>query len=507
MKDKKGLTLIEIILSLAILGIVCVGFLTAMSSYFKFFNKTKQISQSAYETQHQMELLIDKVRKSIRDNEGASQLDIDGKTLTINKTAPILENLKSGGVQVNYFKAIETHNNRTYVTLVSDFKPNIHDILIKLYEIKNRVNQGNIEVPYGYGTGNFSVIGSYKNADKNDPDNEHNKYKYNHLLNAIEWYVSSDEFNMPIPDDDEFKTLLNNGDPELLHYYPVFPQDYILVENDSDYSFYDSIYKEEIFPNLGKHSEKYEGVNVIFAVTPGAKSGKIGIRKESNPVFISGLPVTKDLVIHLDAAFLDPYDSLYPYDSDASGEINQDDKETVEKWNDLSSIYGRSVPNESATIENGREKPKLLKTDRNKEIFRGQYVRFSNQNQMLTITNTGNERTNNKNICIFAAVRNNSEYGNQIFMRNGESHDFEIPTVFEIDQTEEWIIIKKIFHSTSNNFKIGGSNVDIAEIAVYNSAPSNEEIEEIENYFLSKYKTNVLVDNGNIIIGGIESGD
>ena len=39
------------------------------------------------------------------------------------------------------------------------------------------------------------------------------------------------------------------------------------------------------------------------------------------------------------------------------------------------------------------------------------------------------------------------------------------------------------------------------------STLSNEKIKEIENYFLSKYRTNVLVDNESIIIRGIESGD
>lgn len=507
MKDKKGFTLIEIILSLAILGIVCVGFLTAMSSYFKFFNKTKQISQSAYEAQQQMELLIDKVKEDIGDNEGALELNIDDKTLERKKTDPIWKGLKSGfgsGVKVNYFEAIETFNNKTYATLVSDFKPNIHDTLIELYEIKNRVNQGNIEVPYGYGTGNFSVIGSYKNADKYNSNNEYNKYKYSHLLNVIEWYVSSDEFNMPIPNDDEFKTRLNNADPELMHYYPVFPQDYILVENDSDYGFYDTIYKEEIFPNLGKHSEKYKGVNVIFAVTPGAKSGKIGIRKASEPVFISGLPVTDGLTIHLDAAFLDPYDS------NGTGEINKDDK-TVKKWNDLSSIFGKSTPNEFAAPKNGGNKPQLLKTEIG-ESFIGQFVRFDDDNQMLEIKN---QNTKDKNIYIFAAVKNNTENSQDpqdiAFITIGETdqeQEIVVPVVYDADRVGEWVIIKKsINNAQGNNFKIGGLDADVAEIAVYDSTLSNEKIKEIENYFLSKYRTNVLVDNGRIIIGGIESGD
>ena len=127
------------------------------------------------------------------------------------------------------------------------------------------------------------------------------------------------------------------------------------------------------------------------------------------------------------------------------------------------------------------------------EAFRGQYVQFNNQNQTLNLTGQG---TNGKNIYVFAAVRNNTvDLEEVLFLTNtDENGSVEISIIPEGNQIGEWIIVKNFVDNARNNFKIGGPDVDIAEIAVYNSALSNGEIEEIENYFLSKYRTSIISD-------------
>ena len=83
---------------------------------------------------------------------------------------------------------------------------------------------------------------------------------------------------------------------EYSYYYPIFPRDYEIVRNAIIYDFGT---KQVTLPD--PDIEEYRGRNIIFSATPGAKSGRIGVQMASHPVFISGLPVTDSLVLHLDA--------------------------------------------------------------------------------------------------------------------------------------------------------------------------------------------------------------
>ncbi|HZK57141.1 MAG TPA: hypothetical protein VFD17_02425, partial [Clostridia bacterium] len=164
---------------------------------------------------------------------------------------------------------------------------------------------------------------------------------------------------------------------------------------------------------------------------------------------------------------------------------------------------------DAATVPEGKDKPQLLKTEMG-ESFIGQFMKFDNDNQMLEIKD---QNTMNKDIYVFAAVRNNTENLENprditFITISGTNQEIEVPVVYGADRVGEWIIIKKsINNAQGNNFEIGGPYADIAEIVVYNNTPSNGEIEEIKNYFLSKYRTNVLVDNGTTHIIDIESED
>ena len=51
MSKRRGFSLVEVILAIAILGIISISFLTVLSSHFVFLNKTKDISQEVFLTQ------------------------------------------------------------------------------------------------------------------------------------------------------------------------------------------------------------------------------------------------------------------------------------------------------------------------------------------------------------------------------------------------------------------------------------------------------------------------
>lgn len=448
MSKRRGFTLVEIILAIAILGIISVSFLTILSSHFVFLNKTKDISQDVFLAQRDMEVEIDVVKEKIRKNE------------LILKEKNIFAEL--GGVKVKYYEVEKTHNNKVYYTLVSNVKPEI----IEPIELKNigiKLKQGIEQVFYGYGTGGFSVVGNFEND---------NLYKWDHLLNVVEWYVSKEDYTTPLPKDPDFslnEDILNDS-----YYYPLFPRDYELVSN-------------ETINNFGSHErtfplsllDKYKGRHIIFTATPGAKSGKIGKQSVSSPVFISGLPITQNAVSHFDAGFIDP------------SARNEVDVNNVKKWLDISSIYGRSEPNEAATVINKR--PELMKMEMDTG-FKWQHVRFSDD-QYLEIKN---QNTSNNDIYIFAVVRNRVENAESVFLKNG-GYEFNIPKEESVNGVvgKDWFIMKESISSQNNDFKLGGPNVDIAEVVIYKGGLTSDKIETIENYFKAKYKSPVVVGDIN----------
>ena len=60
MNIKKGFTLIEIIVSIAVLGIMSMGFLSFLSNHYSLLNSTKDISSEVFLTQRDIEEEIEK---------------------------------------------------------------------------------------------------------------------------------------------------------------------------------------------------------------------------------------------------------------------------------------------------------------------------------------------------------------------------------------------------------------------------------------------------------------
>ena len=455
MENRKGMTLVEVIVSVAIFGVVAVGFFAFLGNHLSYLSKTEEMSQEVFLAQAEMEKEIDQVKELIRNGAGG----------ITPKTKNILSSLKSGGIPVTYYEVEKEYGAKTFYTLVSNVKPEViepitlESIGIQLQQL---VSGSKVNVSYGYGNQNFSVTGTFKNKDE---------FKWDHLLTVVEWYVSSDEYNMPVPSSDDFP--LGEDILEYSYYYPIFPRDYELVRNAIIYDFGT---KQVTLPDI----EEYRGRNIIFSATPGAKSGRIGVQMASHPVFISGLPVTDSLVLHLDANQIDPTGAtleVFPDSSDVD----------VTEWLDVSSVIGKSAPDEKA-FSSGSTHPSLLKTEIGME-FIGQYIRFTRSSK-LTISNQGTE---SQNIYVFAAVRNRS-YDSSEFLKSGnvsisvEGNSQETPNV--------WSIVKEACVWPSDSFDIGEADVDISEIIVYKGTPSADDIEVIEvieNYLKQKYSTPIVL--------------
>ncbi len=451
MTKRKGMTLVEVIVSVGILGVVAVGFFAFMSNHLSYLTKTQEISQEVFLAQGQMEKKIDDVKEAIRNG---------GEGLT-PKTKRILSGLVTEGIPVTYYEVKETYENKPFYTLVSNIKPEVIEPItldwVKI-QLQQQLTSSKVDVTYGYGNSNFSVTGTFKNKDA---------FKWDHLLTVVEWYVSSDEYNMPLPQSDDFPY----GDDILYYsyYYPVFPRDYTLVRNETVYDFGT---KQATLPNI----EKYRGRNIVFSATPGAKSGRIGVRMVTSPVFVSGLPVTDSLVLHLDANQVDP--------TGATLEVVPDSTD-LEKWYDLSSVIGKSVPDQIASLATGSSRPSLLKTEMGTE-FIGQYVRFTGSTK-LTI---GSQGTLNENIYVFAAVRNRSQESSAFLKSLTTAVSVE---GYSDEAPDAWSIVKEAVKWPDNSFDIGAANVDVSEIIVYKGTPTDENIDLIQDYLKDKFSTPIVL--------------
>ena len=68
MLKNRGLTLIEVIVALALLGIISVAFLSSLSTHFAFIVNTKTITENTFEAQRAIEQEIDEVKEDLRKN-------------------------------------------------------------------------------------------------------------------------------------------------------------------------------------------------------------------------------------------------------------------------------------------------------------------------------------------------------------------------------------------------------------------------------------------------------
>ncbi|MDX9917894.1 MAG: type II secretion system protein [Gudongella sp.] len=378
MNNNKGFTLIEVIVSLAVLGIISVSFLGALTGHYSYLNSTKRITEDVFLAQQAIELAIDEAKG-------------DEAGLTEKEKSLFASGLGGGGIKVKYYEISSEYDNREYYTLVSTLKTDPLE-LVELEYLNLYLRQGTNNVDYAYGLGDFNLLGNFNNKVE---------YKWDHLLNQSEWFVSSSEFNMPLPKSSSFD--VNDGDNS--YYFPIFPRDFELIENKTINKFGTSETKAS---NIGD----YAGRHVVFAVTPAAKSGKLGVQLFSKPLFISGLPVIENLIAHLDANYIDMLDNT---------EANQSNK-TVIKWNDISSIIGKTTINESASNSTASDRPVVMRTEVGYGYV-GQFVRFDT-GKTLSLTGQG---TSGKKITVISVIYNRTE-GQTLYLKNGsQSFNASIP--------------------------------------------------------------------------------
>ena len=79
--NKNGLTLVEIVVAIGLLGIIAVLFLTAFSGQFSMFSRTRQITDNLFRSQEIIEKDIDSIKTKLVENPSS----ISNPTVSYNQ--------------------------------------------------------------------------------------------------------------------------------------------------------------------------------------------------------------------------------------------------------------------------------------------------------------------------------------------------------------------------------------------------------------------------------------
>ena len=489
MKTKKGMTLVEIIVAIALLGIVSVLLFPALTNQYILLRGTRSMTADLFSAQQEIELVISAIKKDVQ-----AGIPPDGQTKT---SYTLFTGQPSQRIVDGYPNEISVHvdnNNITLDTIVADHIMPEFDVAVASNVLLRLYNGSYIPIAY-VDTPSLSAVSSF---DLYDPDNVN-------LTNIYRWYVSREGFNSPMVVS---PTEIENGTT-----YPRYPEDYTLIHNVTS-------------KNLTSISTGYAGRHLLYTVTPASQTGKMGTTVPSNPVFLSGLPVIDNLVLHLDASMLSRESSTVRTDVD--------ERLYVQQWNDISGRNNHAVQNTLA------KQPELLDTKTGYVVVGAmtyetyaRYLRF-NGSQGISVPDSSSLDINN--LTVFVVYKSTSTVSpktivaktssttgwhmdwtasNQLglTLRNsggvntvsgdldagldGEWHVLTGTSAlsFQIDSTTPVELTRTVSQTITNNNALtigfdGVSNystIDVAEIILYNGVLSTEDQYDVNMYLTNKY--------------------
>lgn len=473
MFNRKGMTLVEIILALAILGIIAVTFLSALSGHFVMLTDTREITKDAFSAQKDIEDKIQLIKTQIKQG---SDVSVGEK-----KVYSLLGRNVTG-----YLVEKEIKNSKKIQTIVGESRtpaypvPSASNVKLDIYN-----NDTKLSLNYDYSVKPGVNLRAASSVNSNGV----------FLLNRHEWYVSRKGFNIPIVSNDNIDKDLDLG-----RLYPLFPNDYIAIPVLAD----SSMLNTSKLINIGK---QYAGRHVIYSITPYAVSGRKGETILSEPVFFSGLPVINDSVLHLDASFISKEDN--------SSVVEYSDEINVQKWID------NSAQNNNATQSNNNLSPVLEEVQYGEDTFVwGKTLKQKDSDTSMKI----NSFTPNSmdNVTFFMVAKGNVKRPSENIIKGtnwsfGWQEDgtlgFEVSESYaKLNENDgmdgKWHVLTGIAGNGVLSAKIDGlqrgygsytpgvntssldinwKGMEIAELIIYNKRLSESDLGAVETYLIEKY--------------------
>jgi len=462
MKGKKGLTLIEVVLSMFIIGLIATAFIPSLFSNFSMLFRTREITKNIFEAKQDLERSIELVKNGDYLSDGNKFQ---------SKTFKLFEK-EIEGVLINQ----PISGEKKIVAFVPIISEDIQEIVIK----EPRVEAGTVGIsPLGpiYGFKEESLKGSRGKLDERSRD------YYN--LSIFNWYVSKPGFEGFIPG-----TVNNVNEGYFGTRYPQWPHDYVKVK--TSYNVVDILY------NLKEYVEDYQGRHIIFSEIPVSRIGKYGTEEPSQPVYLIGLPVLDSLSLHLDVDTIQEEinDEKLLYWSDISKDgIKTNEKINIKYDEDLGKfaeinnkvtisenlqlgeditifiVFNNTSLEVDKSIMDSNPGWKINLNERKVEFILGQGER-----QIKLASDTTLD--NNKHILV-----------GQISKRTNGEVKLEVK-LFVDNEEKTFTGDTDIFNSSPSVLSIGDdkSKLNLYEIIIYNSALSEEDINSVRKYLARKHR-------------------
>ncbi len=502
--NNKGMTLVEVVMAVFLLGIIAVVFFPSTWSSFDMMKKAKEITADTFLAQQSIEIEMERVRDKDLTSPTQNFSSVFGKTVT--------------GVAVTQQILDKDGNSRGELNVFIGDKPDIDENLPVADNVKivdNTAKKNDKIIYWGQNNTSYSLKGSFTIPDTT-----------NYFMSLFRWYSSRDGFDGYFPDavtDESYWGVR----------YPTPVNDYELLTGKDT----------EQLTDLKAYIGKY----VVFSVIPVAKTGRYGVEERSNRIYIMGPPVLNDLRFHFD-----PYTLRYDINS-SNKDVFYEDNESITKWNDYSSgssvPYALTYPNKTtypdtdeivlkwnnddgkaAILSNSEAIMTCNPTNNNSftilMVYKNTNDTLRDQNilKRLTVCTSPNAYTknaNNNNGWELNLIDNKIEFKlsqNDLDANKGivQSTDFAankkciITARYEESTTEPDMIltinkegtqetftgdysytaINGPWNSTTVYSTLGGiiSQENVYEIIIYNKALDDSQIDEIKNYLAKKHR-------------------
>lgn len=461
--NRKGMTLIEIMIAIMLLGVIAVAFLPSISSAYVNMKDTIRFTEDAFETQENIE-----EKMEIARGIGGSFDPTDPNMININPQDKVIFGKTISGYEI----AEQISDRNKMYAFVSELRPDG-------YEVPIAENVRNIA------KNNGGIIDIVYSKDENLRFNGENNItsETSHLLldTIYKWYVSEEGFDPVISSDiDEIEEGTR---------YPIWPGDYIEIPNQTTRNF-----KPTDSVNL---KDRY----LLFSVIPIAKVGKYGSEVYSQPLWIQGLPYISNLALHLDASLLEGNPRVKQGVTSNVSEWKDERRNIVAKIDDSDPVPKLNY----IAGENNTYGEKYISTNGNEfEIDENKNIR-SNRATIFVVMKTGDKKSE---ILSKSDWKLEIDSNNRISFNNSSKYKLEdgnhiITGMLGTLNSNRgyYLYIDGGFKESNNNYRhkhedrddliIGeeddNKNVNIHEIIIYDRVLSLPEAKEVEEYLSKKY--------------------
>src|SRR6056297_318565 len=288
--NNKGLSLVELILSIALIGLISISTLPLITfGYTNLFSSSKYVDES-YEVQQEVELVMEEKRDvSISEGDPDSfTVEIFGKDITGHHIVKDIPDAGDSHGEINVF--VPEYKVVYTVPVVDE-----GDVVVKAYRDGVFIPDDESETIFPLATPESeSTSSSYITFQASEPDVSTEEF----LLNVYRWYMSPVTSTPPDKNDliivkewNEARTPLSFEDSNDLNHVPNIEVNYDELDLREVYAHlypsYPNLSEEDEADLAEKINDRFAGRYIYYSVTPYSTIGRIGKEEISQELIAS----------------------------------------------------------------------------------------------------------------------------------------------------------------------------------------------------------------------------